>query len=77
MRLFEFWKAVDDVYGVTYGRSLVADLYLTSLKGTAQEAIDRGDDPDSVWAALISETEQDERARWVHRIDPKERKKRA
>lgn len=71
----EFWDAVDAVYGPSLGRSLVVDLYLSSFSGTAQEALERGAEPGEVWAALIEETGQSEDARWVHRIDPKKRRR--
>ncbi|WP_175953887.1 DUF3046 domain-containing protein [Schaalia sp. Marseille-Q2122] len=75
MKRSEFWQAVDAVYGPSLGRSLVVDLYLPACSGTAQEALDRGLEPDAVWAALIEETGQSEEARWVHRIDPKRRRR--
>ena len=60
MTLSEFWDAVDDVFGATLGRSLTADLYLPSLRGSCAEALDRGVSP---------------AVRWVHRLDAKEREK--
>lgn len=53
----------------------MVDLYLPACSGTAQDALERGVEPDDVWAALIEETGQSEEARWVHRIDPKQRRR--
>lgn len=75
MTLSEFWDAVDNVYGATLGRSLTADLYLPSLRGTCVEALDRGVSPDMVWSELLRESDADEAVRWVHRLDAKEREK--
>lgn len=72
----EFWNAVDAVFGQTLGRSLVADLYLPSIGGTAEEGIDRGVAPVDIWHALVDETQVGEEARWVHRMDAKERRQR-
>ena len=71
MTLSEFWDAVDDVFG----RSLTADLYLPSLRGTCVDALDRGVSPDMVWSELLRESDADEAVRWVHRLDAKEREK--
>lgn len=70
MKRSEFWDALEAVYGPTLGRSLVVDLYLPSLRMTASEAMDAGQDPDRVWVALIEETGRDEAARWIHRMPP-------
>ncbi len=67
MTLSEFWDALDRVFGPALGRSLVADLYLTSVRGTAREALDAGTAPEAVWAALVAETDRGEEARWAHR----------
>ncbi len=76
VRRSEFWAAVDDVFGPTLGRSMAADLYLPSLGATAQAAIESGCDPDHVWAALVEETGRGPQVRWIHRIDPKDRRQR-
>ncbi|QPK81842.1 DUF3046 domain-containing protein [Schaalia sp. ZJ405] len=76
MKMSEFWEAVADVYGDSLGRSYVADLYLPQLRSTASEALGRGEKPQVVWEALVSETGHGDDARWIHRIDPKERARR-
>ncbi|WP_022868067.1 DUF3046 domain-containing protein [Schaalia vaccimaxillae] len=73
MKNSEFWEAVDTVFGSALGRSYAADLYLAPLHATAVDALAAGIEPDRVWAALVDETGQDKRARWIHRVDPKER----
>ena len=74
MWLSEFWDALDEVYGPSLGRSLAQDLYLPAPIGaTAAEALDRGDEPDDVWAAFVVETGRED-ARWVHRRAKKGRK---
>ena len=54
------------------GRSYVSDLYLASLGATARDALAAGANPDEVWARLCEETGRED-ARWIHRIDPRER----
>ncbi|MDC4233051.1 DUF3046 domain-containing protein [Actinomyces sp. B33] len=73
MKLSEFWEAVDAVFGPVLGRSYVRDLYLPGLRSTAAEALAAGEAPDVVWGALVDETGAGQEARWVHRIDPRER----
>lgn len=53
---------------------MVSDLYLPQLRKSAAEALNDGTDPDFVWELLIAETNTDSEARWIHRIDPKERR---
>lgn len=67
MKASEFWDALERVYGPALGRSLVRDLYMTSLRGTAREALDAGADPGDVWNALIAATDKGERERWIYR----------
>ena len=67
MKDSEFWKALEQVFGPALGRSLVADLYLPRFGDTAKGALAAGEDPDSVWEALVAEAEAPEEARWVHR----------
>ena len=73
MKNSEFWEAVDTVFGPALGRSYASDLYLAPLRATAADALEAGESPDVVWAALVDETGVGERARWIHRIDPRER----
>ncbi len=52
---------------------MATDLYLPAVGGTAVEALGAGVDPEVVWSALVAETGAGEVARWIHRVDPKER----
>lgn len=63
------WRAVDEVYGSAYGRSLVSDLVLGGLGCTGAEALARGVAPREVWNALCDETEATDQQRWVYRED--------
>lgn len=67
MTISEFWRCIEQVYGSCYGRCLVGDLYLPLLRGTAEQALKDGADPELVWQQLVRETQMDEAARWVHR----------
>lgn len=67
MTISEFWKSVEAVFGSCYGRSLVGDLFLPKLGGTAEQALMNGLDPEMIWDELIRETDLGEEARWVHR----------
>ena len=72
MKHSEFYEAVEATFGSALGRSYVSDLYLASLGATARDALSAGVDPDEVWATLCEETGRED-ARWIHRIDPRER----
>lgn len=72
MKHSEFYEAVEATFGSALGRSYVSDLYLSSLGGTASDALAVGVNPDEVWARLCEETSRED-ARWIHRIDPRER----
>lgn len=74
MKTSEFWSALDTVFGEAFGRSLATDLYLPACGATAVEALERGSAPIDVWMALIDESGAGEEARWVHRMDVKERR---
>ena len=63
MKHSEFYDAVEATFGSALGRSYVSDLYLASLGATAR---------DEVWAQLCEETGRED-ARWIHRLDPRER----
>jgi hypothetical protein len=53
MRRSEFWLAISDEFGETYGRVLADDLVLGPLGGlTAREAIAAGMPAREVWLAL-------------------------
>ncbi|QWW18962.1 DUF3046 domain-containing protein [Schaalia sp. 19OD2882] len=75
MKLSEFWAAVDAVHGPVLGRSHATDLHLPHLGATAVEALQRGDDPRLVWQEYVRETDADESALWIHRVDPKDRRR--
>ena len=72
MKHSEFYEAVEATFGSALGRSYVSDLYLASLGATARDALSAGVDPDEVWATLCEETGRED-ARWIHRVDPRER----
>ena len=63
---------VEATFGSALGRSYVSDLYLASLGATARDALSAGANPDAVWATLCEETGRED-ARWIHRVDPRER----
>ncbi|MDO5033922.1 MAG: DUF3046 domain-containing protein [Actinomycetaceae bacterium] len=67
MTVSEFWKSIEAVYGSCYGRSIVGDLFLPKLGGTAEQALMGGVDPEVIWDELVRETDMGEEARWVHR----------
>ncbi|MDK8351988.1 DUF3046 domain-containing protein [Gleimia europaea] len=67
MTVSEFWKSVEAVFGSCYGRSIVGDLFLPKLGGTAEQALMSGLDPEVIWDELIRETDMGDEARWVHR----------
>jgi hypothetical protein len=53
MRLSEFWLAISDEFGESYGRVLAHDLVLGALGGlTAHEALAAGMPAREVWLAL-------------------------
>ncbi|MGV0815635.1 DUF3046 domain-containing protein [Mycolicibacterium boenickei] len=56
MRLTEFHDLVDGQFGAMRGRSLLADHVLGELGGrTAEQAIEDGVEPRSVWRALCAD----------------------
>jgi hypothetical protein len=53
VRLSEFWLAISDEFGETYGRVLTRDLVLGEVGGlTAEQAIQAGVPVRSIWLAL-------------------------
>lgn len=53
MRVSEFWRAVDQVFGEAYGAVVSCDVVLEELGGrSAAEALDAGIDARRVWEAL-------------------------
>ncbi|MCU1505773.1 MAG: hypothetical protein JWP05_742 [Microbacteriaceae bacterium] len=64
MRLSEFWIAVRDEFGMSYGRSLTRDLVLGELGDlTADQAIEKGLPTRDVWLALCRASDVPE-SRW-------------
>lgn len=66
MKRSEFSAALEKVYGPALGQSYAQDLYLPTLRATAQEALEAGREPLEVWRALTEETSVPEEA-WAHR----------
>ena len=53
MRVSEFWRAVDQVFGEAYGAVVARDVVLEDLGGrSAADAIAAGIDTRKVWDAL-------------------------
>jgi hypothetical protein len=53
VRLTEFWQRMEHHLGAAYAVSWARDQVLGSLGGrTAQEALDAGEDPKTVWRAV-------------------------
>jgi len=53
VRVSEFWRAVDQVFGDAYGPVVSRDVVLEELGGrSAAEALDAGVDARRVWEAL-------------------------
>lgn len=64
MRLSEFWTAVDDEFGPSYGRTLTHDLVLGELGGvTAEQALEKGHGIRATWLALCRAADVPE-SRW-------------
>jgi hypothetical protein len=56
VRLTEFWRLMEDQFGSSYAPSLARDHVLRGLGGaTISQALDRGDDPKSVWRVVCEE----------------------
>ncbi len=61
----DFWTLVDDEFGRTQGRTLVRDHVLGALgHRTAQEALDAGEEPRTVWFALCDDLHVPDERRW-------------
>ena len=64
MRHTEFWQRMDAALGATYARSWAKQVVLSELgQQTAQEALDAGEHPKRVWAAVWSTLDLPERDR--------------
>jgi len=77
VRYREFWDLVDDVLGSAQGRGLVRELVVLELGNrTAQQALDDGEEPRTVWHALCDALGVPDAARWgsdPHRAAPPRR----
>lgn len=77
MRLREFWLLVDDVLGTSLGRALTGELVVGALGNrTAQQALDDGEEPRTVWHALCDALDIPDARRWgsdPHRAAPPRR----
>ena len=72
MRLSDFWRLMDDEFGSAYSRVLASDLVLGSLGGkTAEEALEGGTEPKSVWLAVCDVQEVPPERRLGRDIPPK------
>lgn len=73
----EFWRAVDEVYGSAYGRSLAQDLVLERFHAPAAEALEAGQEPLTVWFELLEQSGKSV-ADWgfLHRLDAAQKKTR-
>lgn len=72
MHLSQFYSALEEVYGSTYGRSLLVDLYLPQIGSNCADALEKGIPPHTVWCALINETDYDPELMWAHRMDSRQ-----
>lgn len=73
MKESEFRRALKDEFGEAYSRVLVRDHWVRSLGGTAEELIEKGASPRSVWQALCADFDVPP-DRWHGRgmLEPKE-----
>jgi hypothetical protein len=73
MRMSEFWTLVDEEFGAGPGRTLVADHVIGALAHrTAEQALEAGEDPRSVWFALCDDLQIPQERRWG-REEPRRR----
>ncbi|PYY31993.1 MULTISPECIES: DUF3046 domain-containing protein [unclassified Curtobacterium] len=64
MRVSEFWRAVDQVFGDAYGAVVARDVVLEQLGGrSAADALDAGIDARTVWEALCDSQDVPEERR--------------
>ena len=57
MRLTEFWRRMQERFGVTYAQSVAADYRLPQLGSTIDEALAAGVEAKEVWRAVCAEFE--------------------
>jgi hypothetical protein len=55
VRLTEFWRRMQERFGVTYAASVAADYRLTQLGATINEALASGVEAKEVWRAVCAE----------------------
>lgn len=73
MRLSEFRRAVSEEFGDAYAAVLLRDHWLTTLDGTARDALDRGIPAREVWFALCDELQVPPERRYGRGLlDPRE-----
>lgn len=73
MRLSEFRRAVSEQFGEAYSEVLIRDHWLSSMNGTAQEALGRGEGVRDVWLALCEDLQVPPSQRYGRGlIDPRE-----
>jgi hypothetical protein len=48
---------MDENFGPAYARSFAADFRLSTLDGTVEEALARGEEPKTVWRAVCAEVD--------------------
>ena len=57
MRLTEFWRRMQERFGVAYAASVAADYRLPTLGSTIDEALAAGVEAKDVWRAVCAEFE--------------------
>ena len=58
MRLTDFWARMERRFGAAYAESYARDMVLSELGSrTVREALDDGDDAQTVWRAVCAATE--------------------
>jgi hypothetical protein len=57
VRLTEFWRRMDERFGVAYAASIAADYRLPELGATINEALAAGVEARDVWRAVCAEFE--------------------
>ena len=73
MKRSQFTATAREVLGEAAASSYLSDLTLAGVGyRTAQEALDQGERPQTVWDALVDELDLGESARWHHRREPED-----
>jgi hypothetical protein len=57
VKLTEFWRRMDERFGVAYAASLAADYRLPLVGATINDALAAGTDAKTVWRAVCDEFE--------------------